>query len=271
MSDVVSAVSRNNEPAARTAAVREYGNGAVLGVAVPQANPVVEPEMSALLPPGFSMLVTRLQGSRSDSGQRLVDYLANLPASLEAYDTAKLDVLGYACTGSSYLVGAEAEQRALDAAAERFGYPIISSAQALRMALAHLGARRIAVFAPYPPFLVEASKHYWKACGLDVVDCASVALDTSDTRDIYSITTPMAMSSFSALRWQDADAIMFTGTGMPTLRALVEVSKLTGKPALSSNLCLAWALVRAAGGQEYLAPPGPGETLYGGWANRIPV
>lgn len=270
MRDVLSAVPRN-QSATGTGQLREYGNGAVLGVAVPQANPVVEPEMSALLPAGFSMLATRLKGSRSDSGQRMVDYLTNLPGSLEAYDTAQLDVVGYACTGSSYLVGEEAERRALDSAAERFGYPIISSAQALRMALAHIGAQRIAVFAPYPPFLVEASKHYWKSCGLDVVDCASVALDTSDTRDIYSITTPVAMASFSALRWQDADAIMFTGTGMPTLRALIEVSTLTGKPTLSSNLSLAWALVRAAGGHEFLAPPGPNETLYGGWANRIPV
>ncbi|MBN9478352.1 MAG: hypothetical protein ABS43_07205 [Bordetella sp. SCN 67-23] len=251
--------------------VREYGNGAVLGVAVPQANPVVEPELAALLPAGFSMLVTRLQGSRTDSRQRLIDYLVNLPASLETYDSARLDVLGYACTGSSYLVGADEERRALDAASARFGYPIISSAQALRRALDHLGARRVALFAPYPPFLVEASKRYWEAVGLDIADCATVSLDTSDTRDIYGITTPLVMSSFSRLRWQDADAIMFTGTGMPTLRALVEVSSMTGKPVLSSNLCLAWAMVREAGGAAYLAPERVGEPLYGGWAARIPV
>ncbi|MGM4903379.1 hypothetical protein AB8B21_31135 [Tardiphaga sp. 866_E4_N2_1] len=83
--DVVSSVNLVGAPGGR-----EYGNGAVLGVAVPQANPVVEPELAALLPTGFSMLVTRLQGSRSDSRQRLIDYLANLPVSLEAYDTASL-------------------------------------------------------------------------------------------------------------------------------------------------------------------------------------
>ena len=250
---------------------REYGNGAILGVAVPQANPVVEPEFSALLPAGFSMMVTRLAGSRTDSRQRMIDYLANLPQSLDAYDTAELDAVGYACTGSSYIVGAQAEQRALAETSERFGYPIISSAQAILAALAHLNARRIAVFAPYPPWMVELSKQYWIASGMDVASCASIALDTTDTRDIYAITTPMVMQSFQALRWEDADAIVFTGTGMPTLRAIAEVSELTGKPVLSSNLCLAWALVKACGGNEYLAPPGPGEPLFGGWSTRIPV
>lgn len=252
-------------------ASREYGNGAILGVAVPQANPVVEPEFAALLPAGFSMMVTRLQGSRTDSRQRMIDYLDHLPSSLDAYDTATLDAVGYACTGSSYVVGAEAEQRALADAGERFGYPVISSAQAIRAALAHLGARRIAVFAPYPPWMVELSKQYWIACGMDVTSCASIALDTTDTRDIYGITTPMVMQSFQALRWEDADAVVFTGTGMPTLRAIAEASELTGKPVLSSNLCLAWALVKASGGEDYLAPAGPGEPLFGGWSTRIPV
>ncbi|WP_189609157.1 maleate cis-trans isomerase family protein [Pigmentiphaga litoralis] len=252
-------------------ATREYGNGAILGIAVPQANPVVEPEFAALLPAGFSMMVTRLSGSRTDSRQRMVDYLTNLPMSLDAYDTAKPDAVGYACTGSSYVVGAEAENRALSDAAEKFGYPIISSAQAILAALEHLSARRIAVFAPYPPWMVELSKAYWVERGMDITSCASIAFDTTDTRDIYSITTPMALQSFQALRWQDADAIVFTGTGMPTLRAIAEVSELTGKPVLSSNLCLAWALVKACGGEDYLTPPGPGEPLFGGWSTRIPV
>ncbi|MDF2118784.1 hypothetical protein PY365_24745 [Roseiarcaceae bacterium H3SJ34-1] len=266
-----SVLGATDSPRAKSTPLREYGNGAVLGVAVPQANPVVEPELSALLPAGFSMLVTRLQGSRNNSRQRLIDYLYNLSSSLDAYDTTKLDALGYACTGSSYLVGADEEERMLGQASERYGYPIISSAQALRAALAHVGAKHIAVFAPYPPFLVEASKRYWQACGFDIADCASIALDTSDTRDIYNITTPMAMASFRSLRWQEADAVILTGTGMPTLRALVEISQLTRKPVLSSNLCLAWALVKACGGDDYLVPPGVGEALFGGWANRIPV
>ena len=49
------------------------------------------------------------------------------------------------------------------------------------------------------------------------------------------------------LRWsvQAGVALLALGlaaTGMPTLRAIGEISHATGKPVLSSNLCLAWAL-----------------------------
>lgn len=248
---------------------REYGKRAVVGVMVPQANPVVEPEMATLLPAGFSMMVTRLQGSRVDSRTRLVNYLENIRGSLDAYDTAPLAAVGYACTGSSYLVGAERESATLREASEHYGYPIISSAQAIRKALNHLGASKIALFAPYPSWLVEASKEYWRESGLTLVSAASVAFDTTDTRNIYNTTTPMVMEAFSALAWQDADAIVMTGTGMPTLRAILRIKQLTGKPVISSNLCLAWALIKEA--DPGTAPPLPegDEVLLGGWARRI--
>lgn len=249
---------------------REYGSRAVVGVAVPQANPIVEPEMSALLPTGVSMLVTRLQGSRSDSRNRLIDYLTNLEASLDMYDTAQLQVAGYACTGSSYLVGLEAESRALEKAGERFGYPIISSSQAIRDALAHLGAKKIALFAPYPAWLTEASCAYWAACGLTVTSHLSMPLDTTDTRNIYQTRTPMVMDAFERLEWQNADAILLSGTGMPTLRAIGEIHRRTGKPVVSSNLCLAWALAARVGLADALEPAGPEDTLFGGWSHRIP-
>ena len=52
---------------------------------------------------------------------------------------------------------------------------------------------------------------------------------------------------------------MASGTGMPTLRALREFRHECALPVLSSNLCLAWALTRAAAPE--LAPPLPAGLL----------
>lgn len=250
-------------------ASRGYGRLASFGIGVPQANPTVEPEMWALAPAGVSVLTTRLQGSRTKSENRLVDYLHNLKTSLEAFDTAPIDAFGFACTGTSYLVGAQEEERHLGACAAAFGYPIVSSAQAIRAALKELGLRRVALFAPYPSWLIKASEAYWAACGLEIVSTATVPLDTADTRNVYLVRTPMVLEAAAALQWEKADAIVMTGTGMPTLRAIPELARRSGKPVLSSNLCLAWALLKALPWSIPVPAPRDGEVLIGGWLEKL--
>ncbi|WP_028601813.1 maleate cis-trans isomerase family protein [Ottowia thiooxydans] len=248
---------------------REYGALATFGIAVPQANPTVEPEMAALMPNRVSMLVTRLRGSRTNSNNRLLDYLENFDRSLEAYDTAPLDGVGFACTGTSYLIGHESEDRQFGEISERFGYPVISAAQAIREALNHLGARKIAIFAPYPQWLSDASQKYWASCGYEVTDTTTVSLDPSDTRSVYLVRSRHLLEHVQQLDTSDADVVLLTGTGMPTLRAIPLISASVGKPVLSSNLCLAWSLLRKTGSPAALPSPGKGESLFGGWTQRL--
>ena len=247
---------------------REYSARALLGVAVPQANPVVEPEFSALVPPGVGVIATRLQGSRTDSGNRIVQYLDNLGTSIEAFDTARPDALGFACTGTSYLIGPDEERRRVDAYRKQFGYPIITAAHAILAACEHLGIARIALLAPYPQWIVDASLTYWKQCGLTVTSSARTVMDTSDTRAIYKIPSSMALDAARALNTEGADAILISGTGMPTLRVMSKLALQTGKPVLSSNLCLVWALLRETGVSPDAPRTAMGETLMGGWLER---
>lgn len=247
---------------------REYSARALLGVAVPQANPIVEPEFSALVPSGVGVIATRLHGSRTDSGNRIVQYLDNLGESIAAFDTTSPDALGYACTGTSYLIGPDEERRRIDAYAQSVGFPIITAARAILDACKFLGIARVALLAPYPQWIVDASLVYWKQCGLIVTSFARTALDATDTRAIYKIRAPMVMDAAKALDIDQADAVLISGTGMPSLRVMPQLSLRSGKPVLSSNLCLAWALLRQTG--VAIDPPRAnlGETLVGGWAER---
>ncbi len=248
---------------------REYGAAATIGIAVPQANPIVEPEMQALMPDRVNVIATRLQGSRTDSRDRLVGYLHTLETTLSAFDTAELDAVGYACTGSTYIVGQAEDARVMAEMEDRFGYPLVSAAAAIKAALVHLGVTRIAVFAPYPQWLADLSIEFWKAEGFDVVAHAAAPLDPSDTRSVYKVRSAAVLDNVGRLALDRAEALILTGTGMPTLKAIGPVAEKLGRPVLSSNLCLAWALQRAAGIGDAMPPPTATEPLFGGWTGRL--
>src|SRR5690606_3091968 len=128
-----------------------YGRAGRFGVGVPQSNPTVEPEMAVLMPRHARLHVTRLTSGPAQPQGRLRAYLEDLGPTLRSYDGMKLEAFGFGCTGSSYFLGPEREAQILAACERAFGYPIVTAADAIVWMLERLGARRIAMLAPYPP------------------------------------------------------------------------------------------------------------------------
>lgn len=218
----------------------------MLGIGTPQANPTVEQELWLLRPDGVSLACARLVSRDDDPKTRLTEYIENLADTLARFDQLTLDAFGFACTGSSYIIGHSAEHLHLDGLSQRFGYPVISAAAAIEAALREAGARRIAFIAPYPEWLGSLGKKYWVARGFDVASIGLAKLPGTDTRKIYELDSNAATAQLNALDETTVDTVVFSGTGMPSLRAILR-ARDAGVSAVSSNLCLAWALGRALG------------------------
>lgn len=241
-----------------------YGSTGKFGIGTPQANPTVEAEMGILLPRTCTIHVTRLTSSAASPEQRLREYLLNLERSLGAFDTLRPDVFGFACTGSSYLLGPTEEQRLIESAQAQFGYRVETAARAILWGLARMSARRIAVVAPYPADLIAAAEIYWTQAGIEVVRTVRIATRTADTRGIYELSSEQLTAALAGLPDDGIDAVLVSGTGLPSLPVIRQ--RTSGVPIISSNICLAGRLLDLHGQGDLLESASP---LISGWQRRL--
>ena len=195
--------------------------------------------------------------------ERLIDYYDGLDRTLDSYDVLHPDVYGFACTGSSYLVGAELEAEIVADAEARLGCPFVTAAQAILDALAALAVERIALLAPYPADIVEAGVAFWRAAGLSVVQVMAIDLGSQDTRRIYGLRSADALAALDEGVSGEAEALLMSGTGMPTWRRWRRLPRGSAGPCCppitaSPGRCAGrWARMRASGRQTVPDFSGP--------------
>ena len=73
-----------------------------------------------------------------------------------------------------------------------------------------------------------------------MIDHRRVEIGSADTRAIYGPSTGAAHDALAAAKAAKPDAVLLSGTGMPTLALLDAAGE---PPVLSSNQCLAAAMI----------------------------
>ncbi|MEM9107872.1 MAG: hypothetical protein AAGC96_19690 [Pseudomonadota bacterium] len=219
----------------------DYGSNGLVGVLTPQANTTVEPEIWALLQPGWSLINARLTSQKGTIAERLVDYTTQFADTSDRFANAPVDVIAAACTGASYLIGLDQELRLTDEIEARRNVPFLTAALASTAMLRAMDARKIALLTPYPESLNRPCIPYWEGHGFTIVAHQGPALREQTFHPIYSMAGDAVLASYRELSRHGADAILMLGTGMATLRPLLAGREEGLTPAISCNLALSWA------------------------------
>ncbi|WP_281209835.1 Asp/Glu racemase [Streptomyces sp. Isolate_45] len=182
---------------------------------------------------------------------------------------ARVDVLGYACLVAIMSMGPgyhrEAQERLHRRTVDNGGpAPVVTSAGALVHGLHTIGARKIALLAPYMRPLTRTVVDYLGHEGIEVLDHRS--LEIPDNLDVAAHDPARLPALARALDHADADAVVLSAcVQMPSLGAVEEAEQLLGKPVVSASICTAHQLLRALGLPA--VAPGAGHLLSGAYAD----
>lgn len=244
-----------------------------IGQIVPSSNTTMETEIPAMLtarqlirPERFTFHSSRMRMKHVSKAELAAMDAESDRCALELSD-AQVDVLGYACLVAIMSMGLgyhrESQTRLAQVTQDNnAAAPVISSAGALVNGLKVLGAKRIALVAPYMKPLTQMVVDYiehegievkvWRA--LEIAD--NLAVGRHDPAKLPGIVAEMDLSGVDAI-------VLSACVQMPSLPAVATVEAQTGKPVLTAAIATTYAMLTVLELEPIV--PGAGALLSGAY------
>jgi maleate isomerase len=218
-----------------------------IGQIVPSSNTTMETEIPAMLrvreathPERFTFHSSRMRMKHVVKEELAAMDAESHRCAAELAD-GRMDVIGYACLVAIMAMGRgyhrQSETKLSEIAREAGGpAPVVSSAGALVAGLHDLGAKRVAILAPYMKPLTAMVVDYIEHEGIEVTSVAS--LEISDNLEVGRRAPAQALDAAKALDLSRADALVLSAcVQMPTAEAIEAAEQRFGLPVVTAASC----------------------------------
>lgn len=225
----------------------------------------MEPELYSLGLEGISFhgarLTTTERSEMPADGVRLSRVFVEMAAS----------AVVYACAETSFLQGVDANRWIAEAIERETGLPALTATGAMVEALRALGVKHIGLVTPYTPERTTIMQEF-----LERMEFATVAVESRDfsvgsrdSREWYETNRQPPWVAYEMARRvavPEAEAIVISATNFRTLDIIRALEADTGKPVISTNQAILWAVLGRLGiapGKEL-----PGRLWQRPWQSR---
>ena len=217
---------------------------AKIGYVLLATEQTVQDDVIRLRPPGVGIHFTRAAIPDSITNESLAaqaDLLADCAAGL--LPDGSLDVICYACTSGSLVIGEERVFAELNRGAPNAKATSLISG--VIRALKQLQARRIVVATPYLDEVNQREVDYLEQAGFEVISLCGLNLEKDS--DMVRVAPDYITEFALAQDHPDADAIFISCGALRTLDVIGEIESRAGKPAICSNQAMIWDCLRLVG------------------------
>tara|TARA_B100001123_G_scaffold98366_1_gene113166 strand:- start:1750 stop:2526 length:777 start_codon:yes stop_codon:yes gene_type:complete len=228
-----------------------------LGLITPSGNTTMEDDFHRWMPPDVKLHVARISGDLLSDAEKLT--LSDESIELESLQAmgnslhipakdlsdATVDVIGFGCTGASFLNGPGYDNDISDRIETASGgIKAVVAAKAVVDSLNYLGVENIAICSPYTDVLNQRLLSYYSLSGFNVVNFASnTQLDM--TYDSYDSAIEMVVKLALDVNCEEADAIFISCTAFEgAAEAIENLEATTGKPVITSNQAVLWRCMK---------------------------
>ncbi|MDK3018305.1 maleate cis-trans isomerase family protein [Pseudodonghicola flavimaris] len=219
-----------------------------LGLIVLQVDERIERDFRRLMPEDCDLLVSRVPSGLEVSPESLAEMEEALPRAAALFPRGRrFDVIGYGCTSGTAQIGAArvAAQIRAGARADHVTDPL----SALIAACRHLRLRRLALLSPYVASVSDRLRGRLAEAGIatPVFGSFAEAEEARVARIAPVSVLDAGRAMLAAGPGADVDGLFLSCTNLATLSVIPALEEATGLPVLSSNLVLAWDMLRRAG------------------------
>jgi len=216
-----------------------HGWRAKIGVIVPSANTVIEPEFYRALPDGTSLHAVRVQNTDA-SVEDVTAMREDLERSCELLSQANIDIAVFGCTTGSLVDGAGLEQEIESRIAELTGVPAVATAASVTRACEHLDLDSLAALTPYNDELNDIEAEFLEAFGFDVTNIDGLDLKTG----IGDVRPETVYRKARGVDNAEADGLFISCTDLRTFEIIDWLERDRGKPVVTSNQATLWDTFR---------------------------